>query len=167
MADAKDLSASLEDYLEAIYHIIEEKQAAKAKDIAVKLAVNSSSVTGALKALAKRELVNYAPYDLITLTPAGEDAAKEVIKRHKALYNFFVSVLSVDESEAEETACKLEHEIPPSILRRLIAFVKFVDKCPIGGATWVESKGYFCDRNAVIQHCPDCAEHGLKPISDR
>ncbi len=165
MAVTKDLSASLEDYLEAIYHIIEEKHAAKAKDIATKLAVNSSSVTGALKALAKRELVNYAPYDLITLTPAGEDAAKEVIKRHQALYNFFVSVLSVDETEAEETACKLEHEIPSSILRRLIAFVKFVDTCPIGGATWVESKGFFCDRHSEILNCPDCPDYDLNVTS--
>ena len=65
------LSASLEDYLEAIFHVVEAKQASRAKDIADRLNVNSSSVTSALHALKERGLVNYEPYDLVTLTPEG------------------------------------------------------------------------------------------------
>ena len=48
------LSASMEDYLEAIFHIVSEKQAARAKDIAKRLKVNNSSVTGALRSLAEK-----------------------------------------------------------------------------------------------------------------
>ncbi len=68
---AETLSASLEDYLEAIYHLIAGKQAARVKDISKRLKVNSSSVTGALKALAERKLVSYAPYELVTVAAAG------------------------------------------------------------------------------------------------
>jgi DtxR family Mn-dependent transcriptional regulator len=46
MAESMTLSASLEDYLEAIFHIVAEKQAARVKDIAKRLSVNNSSVTG-------------------------------------------------------------------------------------------------------------------------
>ena len=62
------LSSNMEDYLEAIYHISSKKQAARAKDISDRLKVNKSSVTGALRSLSEKGLVNYAPYDLITLT---------------------------------------------------------------------------------------------------
>jgi len=48
------LSASLEDYLEAIYHIVQKKQAARAKDIVQRLRVKNSSVTGAMRALADK-----------------------------------------------------------------------------------------------------------------
>ena len=69
------LSKSLEDYLEVIYHIVVVEQAAKAKDIAQKMQVKASSVTGALRQLAERDLVNYTPYDQITLTRKGMEVA--------------------------------------------------------------------------------------------
>ena len=47
MKKQETLTASQEDYLEAIFHIAAEKQAARAKDIAKKLNVKASSVTGA------------------------------------------------------------------------------------------------------------------------
>ncbi len=60
------LTASQEDYLEAIYTISQEKMAARAKDISTHLDVRASSVTGALRTLGGMGLINYAPYDLIT-----------------------------------------------------------------------------------------------------
>ncbi|MDP8239490.1 MAG: metal-dependent transcriptional regulator [Candidatus Hatepunaea meridiana] len=155
---SKRLSASLEDYLEAIYHIVKKKQAAKAKDIAMQLDVNSSSVTGALQSLSKRGLVNYAPYDLITLTPEGSRIAEDVIRRHKALYRFFTVVLSVDEVEAQEMACKMEHDISTSVLDRLIQYLDFVDNCPIGGITWNEELGFTCKHMMKFGSCEKCAE---------
>ena len=59
MSDTVQLSASLEDYLEAIFRLINEKGAAKAKDIANHMKVKRPSVTGALKSLAKKNLINY------------------------------------------------------------------------------------------------------------
>ena len=142
--DEETLSASLEDYLEAIYHIVKEKQAAKAKDISLRMDVNSSSVTGALRALSKRGLVNYAPYDLITLTQDGEKTAKTVVYKHKALLNFFKTVFCVDDKEAEENACKIEHVISPTVLDRFIKYSEYVETCSAIGTEWVEGKGFVC-----------------------
>jgi len=125
-ASQKKLSASLEDYLEAIYHIENRKQAARAKDIGERLDVKGSSVTGALQALAKRKLINYAPYDLITLTGTGRALAGEVVKRHRVLRKFFVDVLDVDPEVAEKAACRMEHSVPKKIFERLIGFVKYL-----------------------------------------
>ena len=49
------LSASLEDYIEAIYHIITEKQVAQGKDITTRLNVSCASVTEALRSLSKKK----------------------------------------------------------------------------------------------------------------
>ncbi|NOQ20783.1 MAG: metal-dependent transcriptional regulator, partial [Desulfobacterales bacterium] len=51
MSQSELLSSNMEDYLEAIFHISQEKQAARAKDIADWVKVNKSSVTGALRSL--------------------------------------------------------------------------------------------------------------------
>jgi len=153
VTDDQGLSASLEDYLEAISLIVSKKQAAKARDIAKRMKVNSSSVTGALQALAKKGLVNYAPYDLITLTRAGEKIAQDVIHRHMALKQFFVEVLSVDEKEAEETACKVEHDVSPEIIKRLVEYVKFMEKCPFGGAKWDGKQGFICQQVERLDAC--------------
>ena len=159
MSVISKLSASLEDYLEAIFHIVKEKRAAKAKDIADRLNVNSSSVTGALQSLSKRGLVNYAPYDIITMTPEGTDVAREIIHRHETLADFLTKVLSINEDEAEETACKMEHDISSEIIERLLEFVKFVERCPIGGAKWdAKQKGFVCQLSQSDGTCEKSEE---------
>ena len=100
MSKSINLSASLEDYIEAIFHIVAEKQVARGKEIAKRLKVSNASVTEALRALSKRELINYEPYEVITLTDKGREVAEDVIRRHEALKDFFVKVLAIDEKIA-------------------------------------------------------------------
>ncbi|MCP4717696.1 MAG: metal-dependent transcriptional regulator [Deltaproteobacteria bacterium] len=164
MENSKQLSASLEDYLETIYLIVQKKQAARAKDIAVELQVKASSVTGALRILSEKGLVNYAPYDIITLTNDGERLARNVLKRHRALYDFFKDILGIDQQEAESGACKLEHAISPTILKRLINFIDFVQTCPRAGTQWVREFDSFCTHGTLGEHCKDCLTDCLKKI---
>ncbi len=154
-----ELSSSLEDYLETIFVIAEEKGAARPKDIAGRLNVKPASVTGALKHLAEKELVNYAPYDVVTLTVAGKRIAKAIAKKHAALLNFFTSVLDLPAEEAEDFACKMEHAIPDRVLERFVGFAEFVNRCPNRGAVWKkDSKGYFCDAHGTGQTlCDECS----------
>ena len=147
MTTARTLSASLEDYLEAIFHIIEDKQAVRAKDISRRMNVSRSSVTGALHAMAERGLVNYEPYDVITLTPEGEAAARDVIQRHEGLRDFFIEILAVDAAQADEAACKMEHAVSPEILERLGQFVRFVRNRPNGGAGRIRKFREYCSRS--------------------
>lgn len=150
------LTASLEDYLEAIFHIVSEKSAVKPRDIAKRLKVSRASVTGALRALAERKLINYVPYDLITLTPTGEVAAKDVVRRHEVLHDFFVNVLAVNDAEAGPAACNMEHSIPKSIVDRFIDFVDFVQTCPRGGDKWIKGFRYHCDHDGAQENCETC-----------
>ena len=156
MTTADTLTASLEDYLEAIFHIIADKEAVRPKDIARRLKVSNSSVTGALRSLAEKNLINYAPYDVITLTPSGKDAARDVIRRHEVLRDFFVNVLAIDSRDADKAACEMEHAIPKSILDRFIEFAEFVEICPRGGAKWISGFGYYCDQGETRESCEKC-----------
>jgi DtxR family Mn-dependent transcriptional regulator len=159
------LSASLEDYIEAIYHIVEEKLVARSKDIATRLGVSRASVTEALRALSQKELINYAPYEAITLTEKGKKEAEDVIFRHNALKRFFIEVLSIDNETAEEGACRIEHAAPPEIISRMINFIEFLHVCPRGGNRLIEGfASYYAlgkpeiDCDKCVAHCRDANE---------
>ena len=155
MGTTAKLSASLEDYMEAIFHLVGKKQVARSRDIAKRLGVNRSSVTGALQSLAEKGLVNYEPYEAITLTRKGNVIARNVVQRHEVLRDFLLRILSVDAVEADQAACQLEHAISQPVLKRLIRFVKFVEVCPRGGAKWIEAFGRYCeyDKPGACERC--------------
>jgi DtxR family Mn-dependent transcriptional regulator len=167
MKSAKTLSASLEDYLEAIYNIVREKKAARAKDISKRLGVNRSSVTGALHSLAERKLINYAPYDFATLTPEGEEIAANIDHRHVVLRDFFVKVLGVETAKAEDSACRMEHAVSETILDRLAVFVDFIQICPRLDIGWIEETGYFCDRPESVENCERCISRCLADLKGK
>ncbi|MFZ5774858.1 MAG: metal-dependent transcriptional regulator [Thermodesulfobacteriota bacterium] len=156
MASSKPLSASLEDYLETIHHIISEKQVARAKEIADRLKVSRPSVTEAFRSLAQKGLINYAPYEVITLTEQGRALAEDVIRRHRALKDFFIKVLAVGEAMAEEGACKIEHAAPREIIDRLTKFVDFIEKCPRGGSDLINGFSRYCQSGQIDDKCREC-----------
>jgi DtxR family Mn-dependent transcriptional regulator len=161
MTDPQQLSASLEDYIEAIYHIITEKQVARGKDITARLAVSGASVTEALRALSRRGLINYAPYEVITLTNEGREIAEDVIRRHNSLKQFFTDVLAIEEALAEEGACKIEHTAPPEIINRMVDFINFLEVCPRGGKDLITGFANFCQRGQTASNCATCVSHCL------
>ena len=150
------LSASLEDYIEAIYHIITKKQVARSKDIATRLDVSRASVTEALRTLSKKGLINYAPYEPITLTTIGKTTAEDVIFRHNALKRFFIEVLAIDGNTAEEGACKIEHAAPPEVISRMISFIDFLQVCPRGGNELLQGFADYYKRGKTRNNCDEC-----------
>jgi len=125
---SEKLSASLEDYLEAIYHLTAGQGVARSKDIAEAMGVSRASVTGALKALSEKELVHYQPYGYATLTEDGQQIAREVVRRHEVLTRFFEDLLGAKASTAQAAACRAEHTLGPEITARLMAFIEFVSE---------------------------------------
>ncbi len=122
------ISASLEDYLECIYNIIQEKQGVKAIEISRRLGVGRSSVTEALKVLAGKNLVNYGRYDVLSLTPEGEKVAQDIIFRHDTLKEFFNKILGLSEKNADQEACKVEHVLDKETVRHFTSFIEYHKK---------------------------------------
>lgn len=143
---SKKLSASLEDYLEAIFNLAGESDVARSKDIAEALNVSKSSVTGALRLLKKKGLANYRPYDYVTLTEAGRRAAAEVVRKHNILKAFFIDVLGIDSDIAQQAACRAEHTLGQEVIGRLLCFVDFINHGNKNGYDLKDNFKQFCDR---------------------
>ena len=154
----KDLSltASLEDYLEAIAFLAEGKGHAHSNEIAERLGVKMPSVTVALRQLSERGLVCYERYMPITLTEAGEKAAATILRRHEALRKFFTGVLAIDEEEADRAACRVEHAVGEIITSRLIEFTDFIETCPRAGVEWIRGFGDRCTDSRNEEKCHEC-----------
>lgn len=160
---SQSLSPNMEDYLEAIFQLVQELSVARSKDIARRLKVSRSSVTGALQALKERGLVNYEPYGFITLTDDGAAMGERIARRHEALRDFFVRVLSIDEAEADEAACRMEHGVSKHIVDRLVDFAEFVEICPRAGAVWIQQFNQACKKP---QHSEDRCERCMSKCLD-
>ena len=146
VAKSKKLSASLEDYLEAIFNLAGESDVARSKDIASLLNVSRSSVTGALRVLKEKGFANYKPYDYVTLTETGKTTAAEVVKRHNILKSFLVDVLGVDLDIAQQAACRAEHTLGPEVIARLLCFIDFINHSSDNGNDLKSSFKRFCDK---------------------
>jgi DtxR family Mn-dependent transcriptional regulator len=139
---------------------------ARPKDISRFLEVGNSSVTNALKALAAKKLVNYAPYELVTLTPSGELTARDVVRRHESLREFFIKVLAVDNELAEDAACKMEHAIPPELVDRCVDFVEFIEMCPHSDTSLLEGFRRHLAKGCRPTRFDECADRPMLPAVD-
>jgi DtxR family Mn-dependent transcriptional regulator len=141
-----DLSASLEDYLEAVLELSAGEGHAHSKDIAKRLNVARPSVTGALRMLKKKGLVNYEPYGSVTLTKEGKKAAQKVSRRHKIIKSFFVDVLGVENETAQQAACKAEHSLGPEVISKLLCFSEFFSRQSKNGHNFIRRFQKFCNQ---------------------
>lgn len=148
------LSESQEMYLKSIHIIQQQKGAARVKDIAEELGVNKPSVTAALRNLSAIGLVNYRPYDLITLTESGVTTARDIIAKYSTLRDFFHKVLGVEGAVAEAEACQMEHRISEKVFDRLLRFVEYYDSCPHEKVHWNEVLQRFCTHDE--ENCRHC-----------
>ncbi|MDR1626878.1 MAG: metal-dependent transcriptional regulator [Spirochaetia bacterium] len=136
-----DLSRSLEDYLEVIYQLEKKNRVARVKDIADAMNVQMPSVTGAIKNLKRKNLVNYEKNSFISLSEKGLVLAESVLDRHSALRDFLQEVLLVPTKTAEDQACKMEHAIDPETALRFRCCTRFfrdevIGKKLVDAARW-------------------------------
>ena len=125
----KRLSETEEDYLRAIYELIEERGYATVSEIASRLRVRPPSVTDMMKKLGDEGFVDYKPYRPVVLTEKGKRIAEDIYHKHSVLRNF-LKIIGVDEKIAEEDACGIEHHLHPETIERLTKFVEFVENMP-------------------------------------
>jgi DtxR family Mn-dependent transcriptional regulator len=120
------LSASAQDYLEAVWVAGQERGKARVSEIAARLGVRMPSVVLALKGLAGKGLVAYEHYGLARLTRTGRAEARRIYERHEGLRRFLGGFLGVDAATAEADACRIEHALSARTMRRLRRFLEFV-----------------------------------------
>ena len=147
----------MENYLEVILALEKDNKVARAKDIADRLHIQRGSVTGALKILSKKGLINYQPYSFITLSQEGEKIAKDIAYRHEVIENFLSTVLQIEPEIAAATACRMEHAIDGNTLERLVCFIDYLHLCPRAGKDWLKSFINYCSSGDIDKDkCNTC-----------
>jgi Mn-dependent DtxR family transcriptional regulator len=101
---------SMEDYLEKIYKLIDEKGYARVSDIAEGLEVHPSSVTKMIQKLDKDSYLVYEKYRGLILTSKGKKMGKRLVDRHQLLEEF-LTVIGVNEENIYKDVEGIEHHL--------------------------------------------------------
>jgi DtxR family Mn-dependent transcriptional regulator len=140
-----------ENYLKSIYHLALSNENASTNQLAALLKTKASSVTDMLKKLADKELINYTPYQGVSLTTAGEKIAVNIIRKHRLWEYFLVEKLSFKWDQVHDMAEEMEHISSNELIDRLDKFMGFPKYDPHGDP--------IPDRNGLVK------PHDLKPVS--
>ena len=114
-------SQAIEDYAKAVYALgLEREGRVPTGEVATRLGVTPATATAMLQKLAELGLAEYVPYKGISLTPAGERVALEVIRHHRLIEAFLAEALGMPNDRDHGEAEVLEHYISED-LEALIA----------------------------------------------
>ena len=106
------LSASTQNYLKAIWGLTEWSSAQVTPTlIAERTGLKLSSVSDAVRKLASQGLVDHAPYGAVELTETGRSYALVMVRRHRLIEAFLVSVLGYSWDQVHDEAEHLEHAV--------------------------------------------------------
>ena len=122
-------SASVEEYLEAIYSLNEKGELAKNQDLSDKLMVSPPSVTQMIQRLAEEGLVIYEPYKGTQLTGKGMALAQKVVRKHRLLEVFLYDMLKLPREKVHEQACKMEHSLSDETASALCKALDKPERC--------------------------------------
>lgn len=117
------LGESLEDYLETIYLLSENKKV-RSIDVAKKMCVSKPSVNKAMNILIDKGFISKEAYGDIYLTQEGLNMAKRILNRHETIRFFLEDVLHVSNENAEMDACKIEHIISEETFNKIQEYMK-------------------------------------------
>jgi DtxR family Mn-dependent transcriptional regulator len=140
---------NIEDYLEAIWDLQKNKGYIKVKDIADKLEVTRPSVSEMIKKLSENEYIIYEKYGGIIFTGRGKKLAQEIKKRHN-LFVEFLKIIGVSEENAQQDACKLEHDVSSETITCLLEFVEFISLLP-ESSKWKENFQEYLKKRGLMQ----------------
>ena len=118
---------SMEDYIEQIYLLIEDKGYARVSDIAEALAVHPSSVTKMVQKLDKDEYLIYEKYRGLVLTNKGKKTGKRLVYRHELLEQF-LTIIGVDHDKIYNDVEGIEHHLSWNAIDRIGDLVQYFEE---------------------------------------
>ncbi|WP_144547343.1 transcriptional regulator MntR [Bacillus sp. X1(2014)] len=118
---------SMEDYIEQIYILIEEKGYARVSDIAEALSVHPSSVTKMVQKLDKDEYLVYEKYRGLVLTTKGKKIGKRLVFRHDLLEQF-LKIIGVKDENIYNDVEGIEHHLSWDSIDRIGDLVQFFEE---------------------------------------
>ncbi|MBF0715615.1 transcriptional regulator MntR [Gemelliphila palaticanis] len=118
-------TATMEDYIEVIYSLIDTKGYARSADIAEKLNIYPSAVTKMLKKLDIEGYIVYEKYRGIALTKKGKNMGDYALRRHKILEDF-LEIIGVKEHKIYEEVEGIEHHLSRDSINKIQLLIDYL-----------------------------------------
>lgn len=129
---AATTSASVQDYLAAIYDLAGSGRPVIAARLAKHMAVSAPAVTEAIHRMGRGGYVKVGPGKALALTTKGRQIAEIMARRHRLLERWLTDTLGLNWTDAHEEAHRLEHAISPRVEDRLAELLGMPSTCPHG-----------------------------------
>lgn len=126
------LTASVEDYLKAIYELEGYGGAAGTKEVAAALGIAPASVSGMVRRLAEQGLISHQRYRGVRLTDAGRRAALGTLRRHRVIEAYLAEALGYPWDRVHDEAERLEHAASDELVDRMAAAIGEPETDPHG-----------------------------------
>jgi Mn-dependent DtxR family transcriptional regulator len=120
---------SMEDYLERIYRLIDDKGYARVSDIAEGLEVHPSSVTKMIQKLDKDNYLIYEKYRGLVLTNKGKKMGKRLVDRHLLLESF-LNIIGVQEENIYQDVEGIEHHLSWDSITCIETLIEYFNRDP-------------------------------------
>ena len=120
---------SMEDHIEQIYILIEQKGYARVSDIAESLSVLPSSVTKMVQKLDKDGYLIYERYRGLMLTSKGLKLGKRLVQRHDLLEQF-LRLIGVQEDNIYKDVEGIEHHLSWNSIERIGDLIQVMEEDP-------------------------------------
>ncbi|MBO1900677.1 metal-dependent transcriptional regulator [Leucobacter weissii] len=128
-----ELSASTQNYLKAVWTLAEWSDAPVTPTlIAERTELRLSSVSDAVRKLTAQGLLEHSPYGAVELTEAGRAYAVAMVRRHRLIESFLVSVLGYSWEQVHDEAEHLEHAVSDFMVDRIDEYLGHPDRDPHG-----------------------------------
>lgn len=132
MKSENPISASVEDYLKAIYRLRGPNKTVSPSRLAERLGLTAPSITLMVRRLGEQGLVVKDNGRGVALTKAGEARALEVLRKHRLSECFLVDKLGLDWRRAHIEAHRFEHALSVDVADALERFLQHPTACPHG-----------------------------------
>ena len=125
-------SVSQEDYLKAIWELVQEEQAPIGARLAEELGVTPPAVTAAVKRMGRDGYLRVLRNGHIALSPKGKKIAGDLVLRHRLAEKLLTDVIGLPWARAHEEAERLEHGISAEVAGLLVKRFGRNSRCPHG-----------------------------------
>jgi len=167
MSSTQEISATVEEYLEAIYKLEKREGSAKTGDLANELNVTLGTVTNTIESLEKQDLITHKPYRGVNLTKKGRKLALDVVRRHRLSERLLTDILRLEWSKAHEAACKLEHAIAgEDIIKPLEEALGKPKTCPHGNPIPSESGKLIEEKSQLLSDLSSGEKGTIVKVTD-
>ncbi|MDD4797794.1 MAG: metal-dependent transcriptional regulator [Eubacteriales bacterium] len=113
------MQESGENYLETILLLKQKQGFVRSIDVANALNYTKPSISRAISILKKSGYVRIEDGGNIVLTDTGQATAERIYERHRIITRYLTLLLGVEQTVADQDACRIEHVISQQTFARM------------------------------------------------